>query len=67
MHLVFSIHRGNNCFWPEPPLVSSLSTWLSVVAFWVFASEVKAIIASGLVDRQADQRALAGFLAYGAI
>ena len=33
----------------------------------LFASEIGAMLASGLVPRQVDQRAVAGFLAYGAV
>src|SRR5947199_379283 len=34
---------------------------------FLFASEVRAILASGLVQQQIDRRAIAGFLAYGAV
>jgi asparagine synthase (glutamine-hydrolysing) len=34
---------------------------------WLFASEVRSILASGLVDRKVDRRGLAGLLAYGAV
>lgn len=34
---------------------------------WLFASEVRAILASGLAPRRLDPRGLAGLLAYGAV
>src|SRR6185503_13052237 len=34
---------------------------------FVFASEVRAILASGLVPRAVDRQGIAGFLAYGAV
>ncbi|MCS7032738.1 MAG: asparagine synthase (glutamine-hydrolyzing), partial [Phycisphaerae bacterium] len=34
---------------------------------WVFASEVRAILASGLVSDSLDRRAIAGLLAFGAV
>jgi asparagine synthase (glutamine-hydrolysing) len=33
----------------------------------VFASEIRAILATGLVERRIDRRGIAGFLAYGAV
>jgi len=33
----------------------------------IFASEIRAILATGLVERRIDRRGIAGFLAYGAV
>src|ERR1700694_2295780 len=35
--------------------------------WFVFASEVRALLQSGVLDSRIDQRSLAGYLAYGAV
>ncbi len=41
--------------------------WLRFDNFFLFASEVRALLASGLIERKADRSSIQSFLAYGTI